>query len=208
MIVYWYLFSNHYTRECIHTCERERTCGSSQSSPGFVLAPSSWCRHALHAHHPPSPPCLVSSQAGFGMQCYSPLQTRTLGPPWSVRGLLMKSYLNLIHVRPSRLLVFVVGACPCCLPRGCHHCSRRRRWSHFPQPSHAPRTSDCLQEHLPHYRLLRALRSTSHAPHWPPARQTVHRLLEAHRTLRAALQRQVAELQAQLKIYTDFCSCL
>ena len=31
MIVYWYLFSNHYTRECIHTCERERTCGSSQS---------------------------------------------------------------------------------------------------------------------------------------------------------------------------------
>ena len=24
----------------------------------------------------------------------------------------------------------------------------------------------------------------------------------------AALQRQVAELQAQLKIYTDFCSCL
>ena len=118
MIVYWYSFSNHYTRECIHTCERERTCGSSQSSPGFMLAPSSWCWHALHAHHPPSPPCLVSSQAGFGMQCYSPLQTRTLGPPWSVRGLLMKSYLNLIHVRPSRLLVFVVGACPCCLPRG------------------------------------------------------------------------------------------
>jgi len=63
MIVYWYLFSNHYTRECIHTCERERTCGSSQSSPGFVLAPSSWCRHASHAHHLPSPPCLVSSQA-------------------------------------------------------------------------------------------------------------------------------------------------
>ena len=122
MIVYWYLFSNHYTRECIHTCERERTCGSSQSFPGFVLAPSSWCRHASHAHHLPSPPCLVSSQAGFGMQCYSPLQTRTLGPPWSVRGLLMKSYLNLIHVRPSRLLVFVVGACPCCLPRGWHHC--------------------------------------------------------------------------------------
>ena len=21
MIVYWYSFSNHYTRECIHTCE-------------------------------------------------------------------------------------------------------------------------------------------------------------------------------------------
>ena len=76
MIVYWYLFSNHYTRECIHTCERERTCGSSQSSPGFVLAPSSWCRHASHAHHPPSPPCLVSSQAGFGMQCYSLLHAR------------------------------------------------------------------------------------------------------------------------------------
>ena len=35
--------------------------------------------------------------------------TRTLGPPWSrfvVRGLLLKSHLNLIHVRPSRLLVF------------------------------------------------------------------------------------------------------
>jgi hypothetical protein len=76
MIVYWYSFSNHYTRECIHTCERERTCGPSQSSPGFMLAPSSWCRHALHAHHPPSPPCLVSSQAGFGMQCYSPLHAR------------------------------------------------------------------------------------------------------------------------------------
>ena len=25
IVVYWYLFSNHYTRECIHTCERERT---------------------------------------------------------------------------------------------------------------------------------------------------------------------------------------
>ena len=75
-VVYWYSFSNHYTRECIHTCERERTCGSSQSSPGFVLAPSSWCRHASHAHHPPSPPCLVSSQAGFGMQCYSPPHAR------------------------------------------------------------------------------------------------------------------------------------
>ena len=76
MIVYWYLFSNHYTRECIHTCERERKCGSSQSSPGFILAPSSWCRHASHAHHLPSLPCLVSSQAGFGMQCYSPPHAR------------------------------------------------------------------------------------------------------------------------------------
>ena len=51
--------------------------------------------------------------------------TRTLGPPWSrfvVRGLLMKSHLNLNHVRPSRLHVFVVGAFPCCLPRGWHLC--------------------------------------------------------------------------------------
>jgi len=24
MIVYWYLFSNHYTLECIHMCEEER----------------------------------------------------------------------------------------------------------------------------------------------------------------------------------------
>ena len=31
-IVFLYLFSNHYTRECIHTCQRERTCGSSQSA--------------------------------------------------------------------------------------------------------------------------------------------------------------------------------
>ena len=23
MIVYWYSFSNHYTRECIHTCESD-----------------------------------------------------------------------------------------------------------------------------------------------------------------------------------------
>ena len=76
MIVYWYSFSNHYTRKCIHTCERERKCGSSQSSSGFILAPSSWCRHASHARHLPSPPCLVSSQAGFGMQCYSPPHAR------------------------------------------------------------------------------------------------------------------------------------
>ena len=36
MIVYWYLFSNHYTRECIHTCEKRKECGSPQSSPGFI----------------------------------------------------------------------------------------------------------------------------------------------------------------------------
>jgi hypothetical protein len=28
MVVYWYLFSNHYTRECIHTGERERNVAS------------------------------------------------------------------------------------------------------------------------------------------------------------------------------------
>ena len=31
MIVYWYLFSNHYTRECIHIGERERNVASLNS---------------------------------------------------------------------------------------------------------------------------------------------------------------------------------
>ena len=78
MIVYWYSFSNHYTRECIHTCKRERTCGSSQSSPGFVLAPSSWCRHASHAHHLPSPPCLVSPKRGLA--CSATFHHTPVGP--------------------------------------------------------------------------------------------------------------------------------
>jgi hypothetical protein len=30
MVVYWYLFSNHYTRECIHTGERDLS-GSSRN---------------------------------------------------------------------------------------------------------------------------------------------------------------------------------
>jgi len=115
MIVYWYLFSNHYTRECIHTCERERTCGSSQSFPGFVLAPSSWCRHASHAHHPPSPPCLVSSQAGFGMQCYSPLHARW--PQCVCRGRVQADPVHLwssLHAPPRlrRQLIYTYGFSP------------------------------------------------------------------------------------------------
>ena len=115
MIVYWYSFSNHYTRECIHTCERERTCGPSQSSPGFMLAPSSWCRHALHAHHPPSPPCLVSSQAGFGMQCYSPLHARW--PQCVYRGRVQADPVYLwssLHAPPRlhRQLIYTYGFSP------------------------------------------------------------------------------------------------
>jgi hypothetical protein len=115
MIVYWYSFSNHYTRECIHTCERERTCGSSQSSPGFVLAPSLWCRHASHAHHPPSPPCLVSSQAGFGMQCYSPLHARW--PQCVYRGRVQAGPVYLwssLHAPPRlhRQLMYTYGFSP------------------------------------------------------------------------------------------------
>ena len=115
MIVYWYSFSNHYTRECIHTCERERTCGSSQSSPGSMLAPSSWCRHALHAHHPPSPPCLVSSQAGFGMQCYSPLHARW--PQCVYRGRVQADPVYLwssLHAPPRlhRQLIYTYGFSP------------------------------------------------------------------------------------------------
>ena len=115
MIVYWYLFSNHYTRECIHTCERERTCGSSQSSPGFVLAPSSWCRHASHAHHLPSPPCLVSSQAGFGMQCYSPLHARW--PQCVYRGRVQADPVCpwsslLVPPRLHRQLIYTYGSSP------------------------------------------------------------------------------------------------
>ena len=30
------------------------------------------------------------------------------------------------NVRACAPHVPVVGACPCCLPRGCHHCSRRK----------------------------------------------------------------------------------
>ena len=115
MIVYWYSFSNHYTRECIHTCERERTCGSSQSSPGFMLAPSSWCRHALHARHPPSPPCLVSSQTGFGMQCYSSLHARW--PQCVYRGRVQADPVYLwssLHAPPRlhRQLIYTYGFSP------------------------------------------------------------------------------------------------
>ncbi len=115
MIVYWYSFSNHYTRECIHTCERERTCGSSQSSPGSMLAPSSWCRHASHAHHPPSPPCLVSSQAGFGMQCYSPPHARW--PQCVYRGRVQADPVYLwssLHAPPRlhRQLIYTYGFSP------------------------------------------------------------------------------------------------
>ena len=115
MIVYWYSFSNHYTRECIHTCERERTCGSSQSSPGSMLAPSSWCLHALHAHHPPSPPCLVSSQAGFGMQCCSPLHARW--PQCVYRGRVQADPVYLwssLHAPPRlhRQLIYTYGFSP------------------------------------------------------------------------------------------------
>ena len=115
MIVYWYLFSNHYTRECIHTCERERTCGSSQSFPGFVLAPASWCRHASHAHHLLSPPCLVSSQAGFGMQCCSPLHARW--PQCVYRGRVQADPVYLwssLHAPPRlrRQLIYTYGFSP------------------------------------------------------------------------------------------------
>ena len=46
MIVYWYLFSNHYTRECIHTGERERNVGDGRGLPLFPVT----------SRHLPSPP--------------------------------------------------------------------------------------------------------------------------------------------------------
>ena len=38
MIVYWYLFSNHYTRECIHICEEERNVAPLKV-PGLCIGP-------------------------------------------------------------------------------------------------------------------------------------------------------------------------
>ena len=39
IIVYWYLFSNHYTRECIHTCERERNVAPLNSPRALYWPP-------------------------------------------------------------------------------------------------------------------------------------------------------------------------
>jgi len=76
IIVYWYLFSNHYTLECIHTGEKKSGRNFSVESPGLLLAPSSWCLHASHANHLASSPYLVSSQAGLGTRRYLLLHAR------------------------------------------------------------------------------------------------------------------------------------
>ena len=72
IIVYWYLFGNHYTRECIHTGERERNVASLNSPSGSILTPSSCCRHASYAHHLTS--CHCPGRKSTGVQC--PLQAR------------------------------------------------------------------------------------------------------------------------------------
>ena len=79
------------------------------------MAPSSWCRHASHAHHLPSPPCLVSSQAGFGMQCYSPLHARW--PQCVYRGRVQADPVYLwssLHAPPRlhRQLIYTYGFSP------------------------------------------------------------------------------------------------
>jgi hypothetical protein len=75
--VYWYLFShgNHYTRECIHTGERERNV-TSLNSPRALYQPPPHGVGMHHARHITSSPCVVSSQAGFGMQRYLPPHAR------------------------------------------------------------------------------------------------------------------------------------
>jgi len=46
IVVYWYLFSNHYTRECIHTGERERNVRvTSLNSPRALYQPSKYSSH-------------------------------------------------------------------------------------------------------------------------------------------------------------------
>lgn len=39
MIVYWYLFSNHYTLECIHRCEKKERNVAPLKVPGLYMGP-------------------------------------------------------------------------------------------------------------------------------------------------------------------------
>lgn len=71
--------------------------------------------HHTHAHHLPSPPCLVSSQAGFGMQCYSPPHARW--PQCVYRGRVQADPVYLwssLHAPPRlrRQLIYTYGFSP------------------------------------------------------------------------------------------------
>ena len=39
MLVYWYLFSNHYTLECIHICEEERNASPLKGPRALCMPP-------------------------------------------------------------------------------------------------------------------------------------------------------------------------
>ena len=91
--VYWYLFSNHCTRECIHKKSDKQTKVKFSFdlqiiSSSLISAPSFWRSHVLHDMRLrlTTLPSTISSRAGLGVQCYAlSSSARPLAPVLSPR---------------------------------------------------------------------------------------------------------------------------
>jgi len=91
--VYWYSFSNHCTRECIHKKSDKQTKVKFSFdlqiiSSSLISAPSFWRSHVLHDMRLrlTTLPSTISSRAGLGVQCYAlSSSARPLAPVLSPR---------------------------------------------------------------------------------------------------------------------------
>ena len=82
----------------------------------FVIHTHTHTHTHTHAPHLPSPPCLVSSQAGFGMQCYCTLH-HARWPQCVYRGRVQDDPVYLwssLHAPPRlhRQLIYTYGSSP------------------------------------------------------------------------------------------------
>ena len=78
MIVYWYLFSNHYTRECIHTCEKERDVAPLNSPRALYRPPPRGVgMHLMLTTLPPHPAWFPPKR---GLACSATLHHTPVGP--------------------------------------------------------------------------------------------------------------------------------
>jgi len=80
IIVYWYLFSNHYTRECIHTCERERNVAPLNSPRALYWPPPRGVGMHLMLTTLPPHPAWFPPKRGLACIASATLHHTTVGP--------------------------------------------------------------------------------------------------------------------------------
>ena len=108
IIVYWYLFSNHYTRECIHTCERERNVAPLNSPRALYWPlPRGVGMHLMLTTLPPHPAWFPPKR---GLACSATLHHTPVGPSVCTEAGCRLTLL--VPPRLHRQLIYTYGSSP------------------------------------------------------------------------------------------------